>query len=167
MAFRWTSGGTVVTLLAQLAALLAIVGTGIVYGTDAFCALVQRPALARVDDPALTAVMGNVHRYGDRRMPVPAIIGIIAAAAAAALAAVAGQTAQSVAAGAAFVLWVGWMVLYLRISAPINRTFTAAADNHETPANARALQHDWDRIIVLRAVLQGLAVVALGLSLIV
>ena len=154
------------TLLAQLAALLAIVSTGIVYGTDAFCALVQRPALARVDDSALTAVMGNVHRYGDRRMPVPAIIGIIAAAAAA-LAAVAGQTAQSVAAGAAFVLWVGWMVLYLRISAPINRTFTAAADNHETPANARALQHDWDRIIVLRAVLQGLAVVALGVSLIV
>ena len=59
------------------------------------------------------------------------------------------------------------MVLYLRISAPINRTFTAAADKHETPANARALQHDWDRIIVRRAVLQGLAVVALGVSLIV
>ena len=155
------------TLFAQLAALLAIVSTGIVYGTDAFCALVQRPALARVGDPALTAVMGNVHRYGDRRMPVPGVIGIIAAAAAAALAAVAGQTAQSVAAGAAFVLWTGWMVLYLRISAPINRTFIAAADNHETPANARTLQHDWDRIIVLRAVLQGLAVVALGVSLIV
>ena len=154
------------TLLAQLASLLAIVGTGIVYGTDAFCALVQRPALARVDDSALTTVMGNVHRYGDRRMPVPAVIGIIAAAAAA-LAAVAGQTAQSVAAGAALVLWLGWMVLYLRISAPINRTFTAAADNHETLANARALQHDWDRIIVLRAVLQGLAVVTLGVSLIV
>jgi len=140
-----------VTLLAQLASLLAIVGTGIVYGTDAFCALVQRPALARVDDSALTTVMGNVHRYGDRRMPVPAVIGIIAA----------------VAAGAALVLWLGWMVLYLRISAPINRTFTAAADNHETLANARALQHDWDRIIVLRAVLQGLAVVTLGVSLIV
>ena len=154
------------TLLAQLASLLAIVGTGIVYGTDAFCALVQRPALARVDDSALTTVMGNVHRYGDRRMPVPAVIGITAAAAAA-LAAVAGQTAQSVAAGAALVLWLGWMVLYLRISAPINRTFTAAADNHEMLANARALQHDWDRIIVLRAVLQGLAVVTLGVSLIV
>jgi len=156
-----------VTFFAHLAALLAIVGTGIVYGTDAFCALVQRPALARVDESTLTAVMGNVHRYGDRRMPFPGAIGIIAAAAAAALAAVAGQTAQSVAAGAAFIPWVGWMVLYLRISAPINRIFTAAADNHETPANARALQHDWDRIIVLRAVLQGLAVVALGLSLIV
>jgi len=29
------------TLLSQLAALGAIVGTGVVYGTDAFCALVQ------------------------------------------------------------------------------------------------------------------------------
>jgi hypothetical protein len=32
---------------------------------------------------------------------------------------------------------VGWLVLYLRISAPINRTLTAAADAHETPANTR------------------------------
>jgi hypothetical protein len=155
-----------VTLLAQLAALLAILSTGIVYGTDAFCALVLRPALARVDDTALTAVMGNVHRFGDRRMPVPGIVGIIASAAAAALAAVASRTAGAVAAGAAVVLWVSWLALYLRISAPINRTLTAAADHHETPADARALQSAWDRIIVLRAVLLGLAVLALGVSLI-
>lgn len=38
------------TLIAQLAALVAIVSTGAACGTDAFCALVQRPALARVDD---------------------------------------------------------------------------------------------------------------------
>ena len=154
------------TLLAQLAALLAILSTGIVYGTDAFCALVQRPAIARVDDAVLTAVMGNVHRYGDQRMPVAGIIGVVASAAAAVLAAVAGHTAASVAAGAAFALWLVWLGLYLRISAPINRVLTAAADNHETPANARALQRDWDRIIVPRAVLLGLAVVALGVSLI-
>ena len=154
------------TLLAQLAALLAIVSTGVVYGTDVFCALVQRPALSRVDDTALTAVMGNVHRYGDQRMPIPGILGIIAAAAASALAAVAGHPAESVIAGAAFLLLVVWVVLYLRISAPINRTLTAAADAHQTPANARALQRDWDRIIVARAVLQGLAVAALGVSLI-
>ena len=153
------------TLLAQLAALVAILSTGVVYGTDAFCALVQRPALARVDDATLTAVMDNVHRYGDRRMPAPGILGLIAAAASA-IAVVAGHPAESVTAGVAFFLLVGWVVLYLRISAPINRTLTAAADAHETPANARALQRDWDRIIVPRAVLQGLAVAALGLSLI-
>lgn len=69
------------TLLSQLAALAAVAGTGVVYGTDVFCALVQRPALARVDDAALTAVMGNVHRFADRRMPVPGIVGVAAAGA--------------------------------------------------------------------------------------
>ena len=59
------------TLLARSAALVAILSTGVVYGTDAFWALVQRSALARVDDEALTAVTGNVHRYGDRPIPAP------------------------------------------------------------------------------------------------
>jgi hypothetical protein len=154
------------TLLSQLAALAALVGTGVVYGTDVFCALVQRPALASVDDATLTAVMGTVHRFADRRMPAPGILGVVAAAAAAGLAAAADRTAASATAAAAFLLLVAWVVLYLRISAPINRTLTAAADAHETPPNARALQRDWDRIIVPRAVLQGLAVVALCVSLI-
>ncbi|MFC6156518.1 DUF1772 domain-containing protein [Kribbella jiaozuonensis] len=154
------------TLLSQFAALLAIVSTGIVYGTDAFCALVQRSALARVDDSTLTAVMGNVHRFGDRRMPVPGIVGVIAAATASVLAAAVGRPAGSAAAGVAFLLLVVWVLLYLRISAPINRRLIAAADANETPANARTLQRDWDRIIVPRAVLQGVAVLALGVSLI-
>jgi hypothetical protein len=154
------------TLLSQVAALAAIAGTSVVYGTDVFCALVQRPALARVDDATLTAVMGNVHRFADRRMPAPGILGVAAAAAAAGLAAAAGRTAASAAAAAAFLLLAGWVVLYLRISAPINRTLTAAADARETPSNARALQRDWDRIIVPRAVLQGLAVAGLCISLI-
>ena len=64
---------------------------GVIYGTDAFCALVQRPALARVDDATLTAVMGNVHRFGDRRLPVPGMLGIIASATACVLAALADR----------------------------------------------------------------------------
>ncbi|MFD8717592.1 DUF1772 domain-containing protein [Streptomyces sp. NPDC059629] len=154
------------TLLSQLAALLAIMSTGIVYGTDVFCALVQRSALEQVDDTTLTAVMGNVHRFADRRMPAPGVLGIIAAAAASVLAAVAGHPAGSATAAAAFLLMVVWALVYLRISAPINCQLTAAADSHETPADARTLQQDWDRVIVLRAVLQGLAVLALGTSLI-
>lgn len=154
------------TLVSQLAALLAVLSTGIVYGTDAFCALVQRSALAHVDDSTLTAVMGNLHRVADRRMPVPGILGVVAAAAAAVLAAVAGRPAAAATAGTAFVLLVVWVLLYVRISAPINRRLTAAADAHETPADVRSWQRAWDRIIVPRAVLQGLAVLALGVSLI-
>jgi hypothetical protein len=153
-------------LAAHLAALIAVVSTGVIYGTDVFCALVQRPALARVDDTTLTSVMGNVHRFGDRRLPVPGILGMIASAAAFVLAAVADRPFASATAGTALALLVGWLLLYLRISAPINRALTAAADNHETPANARTLKRDWDRIIVPRAVLQGLAVTALCANLI-
>ena len=153
-------------LLAQLAAVIAVLGTGVVYGTDVFCALVQRPALARVDDAALTAVMGNVHRFGDRRLPAPGILGILGAAAASVLAALYGQPIAAVAAGSAVALQLVWLALYLRVSAPINRALTAASDNHQTPVNARALQRNWDRVIVPRAVLQGLATTALCVSLI-
>ena len=63
-------------LITRAAALIAVLGTAVVYGTDVFCAIVLRPALALVDDRALVAVMGSVHRYGDRRMPVPGVLGV-------------------------------------------------------------------------------------------
>ena len=150
---------------AQLAALIAILSAAVIYGTDTFCALVQRPALARVDDATLTAVMGNVHRFGDRRLPVPGMLGTIASATACVLAAMAGRAVASATAGAALALLVTWLLIYVRVSAPINRALTVAADRHETPTDARSLQHDWDRVITLRATLQGLAVAALCMNL--
>jgi uncharacterized membrane protein len=154
------------TQFAQLAALIAVMGTAVVYGTDVFCAVVLRPALARVDDRALGAVTGFVHRYGDRRMPVPGTIGVVAAAASTALAALAGHWAQAIAAGVAVVLLLVWLALYTRVSAPINRQLTAAADSGQVLPNVRVLQANWDRIINTRAILQGLALAALCLTLI-
>lgn len=151
---------------AQLAALIAVVANGVVYGTDVFCALVLRPALAQVDDQALSAASGFVHRYGDRRMPVPGVVGVVAAAASAALAAVAGHWDQAISAGVAVALLFVWLLLYLRVSAPINRQLTAAADRGRVLPNVRVLQADWDRIINARALLQGLALAALCLALI-
>ena len=152
--------------LVRIAALVAILSSGVVYGTDVFCALVQRPALAHVDDRALTAVMGNLHRYGDRRMPIPGALGIVAAATCAALAAVTGRWIPAVAAATAVALLLSWIVLYMRVSAPINRTLTAAVTSGEVPVNVRVLQGDWDRIITARAVLQGVAVAPLCLALV-
>ncbi len=150
---------------ARLAALIGVLGTAVVFGTDVFCAMVQRPALALVDDGALVAVMGYVHRYGDRRMPFPGVVGMVAAAASAAVAAAAGRWTMVVMAATALALLLVWIVLYLRVSAPINRQLTAAAQACDVPANARALQANWDRVINARAVLQGLAVCALCVAL--
>ena len=150
----------------QLAALIAVMGTAVVYGTDVFCAVVLRPALARVDDRALGAVTGFVHRFGDRRMPVPGAIGVVAAAASTVLAALTAHWAPAIAAGVAVVLLLVWLVLYTRVSAPINRQLTAAADSGHVLPNVRALQANWDRIINARAILQGLALAALCTALI-
>jgi hypothetical protein len=147
--------------ITRAAALIAVLGTAVVYGTDVFCAIVLRPALAVVDDRALVAVMGSVHRYGDRRMPVPGVLGVVATAVCAALATVAAHWAQTIAAGAALAALVIWLVLYTRVSAPINRQLTAAADASRALPNGRALQAQWDRIFGARAMLQGLAVAAL------
>ena len=147
--------------LAKVAALIAVLGTAVVFGTDVFCAMVQRPALARVDDRALVAVMGYVHRYGDRRMPIPGVIGLVATAASAAFAALAGSWATAIMATAALALLLVWLTLYIRVSAPINRQLTAAAQASQIPTNARALQANWDRVINARAALQGVAVCAL------
>jgi Domain of unknown function (DUF1772) len=148
-------------LVIRATALIAVLGTAVVYGTDVFCAVVLRPALAAVDDRALVTVAGSVHRYGDRRMPVPGVLGLLATAASGVLAAVGAHWIQATAAGAALVLLVIWLVLYARVSAPINRQLTAAADADQPLPNGRALQVKWDRIIGARAVLQGLAVAAL------
>jgi hypothetical protein len=112
-------------------------------------------------------VVGNVHRYGDRRMPIPGVLGGVAAIASAALFAVAGQWAQSITAVGAVVMLLTWIVRYARVSAPINRRLTQAATGGRVPANARALQSNWDRIVNTRAILQGLAPAALCLTLIV
>jgi hypothetical protein len=120
-------------LITRAAALIAVLGTALVYGTDVFCAIVLRPALALVDDHALVAVTGSVHRYGDRRMPVPGVLGVLASATTAVLAAVATHWAQAIA---------------------------AAADAGQPLPNGRVLQAKWDRIIGPRAMLQGLALAA-------
>jgi hypothetical protein len=155
-----------VNALAIIAALVGVLAAGVIYGTDVFCALVQRPALAQLDDATMTAAMGRVHQYGDRRLPAPGVIGILAAAAATATAAAAGggSAASAAAAGLALIAMLSWLGLYLRVAAPINRTLTAAAEAHVTPGNARALQSRWDSIITARALLMAAAVAGLAVS---
>jgi hypothetical protein len=148
-------------MTAKVFALIAVLGTAVVYGTDVFGAIVQRPALARIDDRALLAVMGNIHRYADRRMPVPGVLGMVAVAISVAFAAASGRWVQAGATGVALGLLLIWLVLYLRVAKPINHQLTAAIGQSDPAINARDLQHNWDRVITIRAVLQGLAVTAL------
>ena len=149
---------------ATTAALTGVMAAGIIYGTDVFCAIVQRPALGRLDDATVAAVMGRVHQYGDRRLPIPGVIGILAAAIATAARAASGSPAGVIEAGIALAAMLTWLSLYLRVAAPVNRALTAAAVAHVTPANSRSLQSRWDSVILPRALLMAIAVAGLAAS---
>ena len=149
---------------ATAAALTGVMAAGIIYGTDVFCAIVQRPALRRLDDATVAAVMGRVHQYGDRRLPIPGVIGILAAAITTAARAANGSPAGVIEAGIALAAMLTWLSLYLRVAAPVNRALTAAAVAHVTPANSRSLQSRWDSVITPRALLMAIAVAGLAAS---
>ena len=139
---------------------VAVLATGVVYGTDAFFALVGRAALAHTRDDALVDVMGHLHGVADRRMPAVGATAL-ASTLAYALAAGVGTASGRLALGALGALGAH-LALYRRVSAPINARLTAAADGGTVPAEARAWQRGWDAVIVPRAALQATALAALA-----
>jgi hypothetical protein len=144
--------------IAVAAALVAIFSTAVIYGTDLFCALIVRPAAGGAADSSVAELLGRVHEYGDRRLPIPGVMSIIATAVATATT---DGTPARIAGALALVALLAWLAVYLRISAPINKTLRAAAASHTVPADIRILQQRWDSVIWPRAVLQTIALAGL------
>ena len=144
--------------IATAIALVGILSAAIIYGTDLFCALVVRPAASGAADAAVADLIGRIHEYGDRRLPVPGVASILAAALAIALS---DTSPARLGAAIALVALLAWLAIYLRISAPINKQLRAAAADQTVPADTKTLQHDWDRVIWLRAALQTIALAGL------
>ncbi len=149
------------TTLGQVFIVLSVLAVGIVYGTDVFSAIALRPALAQVDDRTLVSTMGRVHEFADRRMRVPGVAGLLTAIAGTVIVGLAGHARATVPGAVAVIALAAWMVIYARISAPINARLTAASKRGETPTDARQLQQRWDSVITARSGLQMLAVLAL------
>ncbi|WP_282781997.1 MULTISPECIES: DUF1772 domain-containing protein [unclassified Nocardia] len=147
--------------LSYVAATLAVIGCAVTYGTDTFAAVVWRTSLRHLDERALTHLVGYVHYYGDRRLPIPGGFGMAAAAVALVSSIVAGRTEAAVAGGVAVAMLAAWMVLYLRVAKPVNEAFSAAALNGRTLERARELQARWDSVINLRVGIQMVALTAL------
>jgi hypothetical protein len=150
-----------VSSLATAAAVVAIATAAVIYGTDIFSALVLRPAAVAATDASVADLIGRIHEYGDRRLPVPGVASLVAAA----LATAASDTTAARAAGAtALAALLAWLAIYLRVSAPINRQLRAAAAARMVPPHTRSLQQRWDSVIWVRAGLQ--AIVLAGLLII-
>lgn len=148
----------------QVLALLALITNGVVYGTDAFAALVARSVNARLDDTTMTLNAGWGHYFADRRMPPVGVAGLVSVLVAAAVAALSGYLAAAAAATTAVVALVIWLILYARVAKPINAAQKEAALTGTIPANARALQSRWESIILPRVGLQAIALVATAVT---
>ncbi|MBT2212414.1 hypothetical protein [Actinomadura sp. NEAU-AAG7] len=148
------------TTAVQALAIVAILANAVIYGTDVFSAVVQRPALAHVDDRALIAMMGNIHRYGDRRLPVPGTIGLLAALAGAITAAVAGLAPAAVAGFVACAALLAWLVFFNKVAAPVNRQLAKAAENGGELPEARSLQDRSDGALGALVLFQSVALIA-------
>jgi hypothetical protein len=147
-----------VNATATAAVLLACLGTGVIYGTDIFCALVLRPAAATAREASIADLVGRIHHFGDRRLPVPGITAIVAAGTALA---VTTDSSARVAVGLALAAMLGWLTIYLRVSSPLNRRLRAAATAVIPRQEIRELQNRWDAVIVARAGLHTLALAGL------
>lgn len=147
-------------------AIAAIAAIAVIFGTDVLAAVVLRSVYAEVDEPTLVQVVGRGHYYGDRRLPVVGVAGVVLTAATAVGSALAGSVTAAILAAAALAALLLWLVLFGRIAKPINATLTAAALAGTVPSDARALQDRWESIIPLRAILQGVALVLLCVALV-
>jgi Domain of unknown function (DUF1772) len=148
-------------IFSQILVMTALLSAGVVYGTDAFFAVVGRSALAQTSEAALTEVMGRIHEVADVRMPVFGVVGL---ASTLGLIFTTGLgSLSSVFAGAALAELGTQLGAYLTVAQPVNRALTEAARQGITPPDARALQRRWDSVIILRAVGTGVAIAGLTL----
>jgi hypothetical protein len=138
------------------ASLVGILSTAVVFGTDMFFLTVGRPALRLASASAVTEVMGFVHLFADRRMPVPGVLAILSNVVLTVFGAHAHRSIYVVSLST-LILFV---VTYDRFSKPINRLQTEAAKTRKQLDNARVLQQAWDRSLLMRVPLLTLSMLA-------
>jgi len=138
------------------ASLTGLISTAVIFGTDVFFLTVGRPALRSVAESAATEVMGLIHLFGDRRMPVWGILAMLSNFLLV-LFNGSGHRGFYLFSVAMLILLV---VIYERFSKPINRIQTEAAKTGGRLDNARVLQASWDRSLMMRVPLLAVSMLA-------
>ena len=149
------------SFLLWLVSLVGLLCTAVVFGTDMFFLTVGRPALRLVSASAGTEVMGVFHLFGDARMPVWGILAILSNL-------LLGLFSGSGHRGfyfASLAMLILFVVIYNRLSKPINRLQSEAAKTGGRLDNARELQASWDRSVMIRTPLLVASLIAQCLAL--
>jgi hypothetical protein len=141
--------------------LVGILSTAVVSGTDMFFLTVGRPALRLASASAGTEVMGFFHMFGDARMPVWGVSALVSNL----VLAVFSKSEQRWFYLASALLLILFVVVYGRLSKPINRLQTEAAKTGKSLDNGRELQASWDRSLWIRVPLLVISLLAQCLAL--
>ena len=143
--------------------LVGILSTAVVSGTDMFFLTIGRPALRLASSAAGTEVMGFLHMFADARMPIWGVSAILSNF----LLVVLTDSGQRWFYFVSLLMLILFVVIYARLSKPINRLQTEAARAGESLNNARELQASWDRALVIRVPLLVVSLLAQCLALLV
>jgi hypothetical protein len=144
--FAGAQGGGAMNHWMWPVSLVGILSTAVVCGTDMFFLTIGRPALRLASPSAGTEVMGFLHMFADARMPIWGISAILSNF----LLVVLSRSGQRWFYFASFLMLILFVVIYARVSKPINRLQTEAARTGESLNNGRELQASWDRSVMIR-----------------
>lgn len=142
--------------------LVGILSTAVIWGTDMFFLTIGRPALKLASSAAATEVMGFLHMFGDARMPIWGVSAILSNL----VLVVFSRAGQRwfYAVSALMLIW--FVIVYDRVSKPINRIQTEAAKAGRSLDNGRELQASWNKSLVFRVPLLAVSMLAQCLALV-
>src|SRR5262245_41669291 len=146
-----------------LPALVGILSTAVLFGTDTFFLTIGRPALRLASPSAGTEIMGFFHMFADARMPIWGVLAILSNV----LLAVLSESAQRWFSVVSLSMLILFVICYGRLSKPINQIQTEAAKTGRILDNGRELQASWDRALIIRVPLLAVSLLAQCLVLIV
>ena len=126
--------------------LVGILSAAVVCGTDMFFLTIGRPALRLASRSAGTEIMGFFHMSADARMPIWGVSAILSNF----LLVLLSRSGQRWFYFASLLMLILFVVIYGRLSKPINRLQTEAARTGERLNNGRELQASWDRSVMIR-----------------
>jgi len=146
----------------EILLIIAVMTTGVVYGTDVFFALIVKKAVKKSDDSSIADLIGWIHWIADKRMPP---IGITSVLSSVLFICLNGLTdTPGWLAFTAVVSLLAHLTIYLTFSKPINSDMSQAAKDKIKLHNIRALQQKWDSVISIRAILLTIAMISLLIS---
>jgi uncharacterized membrane protein len=146
----------------EILLIIAVLSTGIVYGTDVFFALIVKNAVKKSDDSSIADLIGRIHLIADKRMPPIGITSILSSVLFIFLNGLTGASGWL--AFTAVLSLLGHLTIYLTFSKPINSDMSLAARDKIKLHNVRALQQKWDSVISIRAILLTIAMISLLIS---